>query len=46
MIVNDDSRVVRMTLQGITYDCHSGDSSGVVFAPYSTGITHDDRNNL
>jgi hypothetical protein len=39
MIVNSTSRVVRMTIVsdapscGVTYDCHSDDSRGVISAP-------------
>ncbi len=42
-----------VTTWSITYDCHSDNSSGVIYAPrvfnyapreqYSTSITHDDR---
>jgi hypothetical protein len=53
MIVNEPSRVIRMTIMGdapscgITYDHHSDDSRGVICTLtliYSTGISHDDYN--
>jgi hypothetical protein len=39
MVVNDTSRVVRMAIVcdapifGITYDCHSDNFRGVIYAP-------------